>query len=413
MDANNQNGRFVSVEETSGVMPGENFRCPYCRTVSDIGDALSVSVSPSLLGDPVLGVGEQSRFAPTNFTDNGLAIDAAGGVCTDIACPCCHMAVPQDLLTLRQIVMSVVGTAGAGKSVFLASSIWRCRQILRTQFGVGFCDLVPSCNSWIRAYEERLFFQQDDKKLQQIAKTDLQATNISRTVNLNGESVLLPMPSYFLLRGGGAVDEENCFVVYDCAGEHFLPNADVHSSLVTLHTLSADAILFLFDPSADPRLRPFLDRGTGTAANYAQMQNVLLAELAAKSKKYMGNRGRRKLKQPLVFAISKADLLHQELPMDAALYRKDGSGRFALDVEALRNLSNATEAFLDRHVPEVSATAHDISDNIWFVPMSALGHNPMREGVRPCDIKPLWVELPVVFTLARMGLIPTVNGSLG
>lgn len=404
--------RFVTVDEGAVVELGENFKCPYCRTVTDIGDVLSVSVSPSLLGDSVLGEGEQSRFAPTNFTDNGLAIDADGGICTDIACPRCHMSIPQDLLQLEQVVMSVVGTAGAGKSVFLASSIWQCRQQLRLKFGIGFRDLAPTWNTWIRAYEEKLFFQQDDTQYQQIEKTDLQASNISRSVNLGGESVLLPTPSYFRLDGGKKDDCERTLVVYDCAGEHFLPGADVHASLVTLHTLSADSILFLFDPSADPRMRPLLDRGEGTASNYAQMQDVLLSELAAKSKKYMGNRGGRKLKQPLLFAISKADMLRNELPMDVELYRKNEAGRLALDVAALREVSDKTEAFLDRMVPEVAATARDISNDIWFLPMSSLGHNPMREGVRPCDIKPIWTELPVVFTLAQKGMIPTVNGTL-
>ena len=223
---------------------------------------------------------------------------------------------------------------------------------------------------------------------------------------------MLPTPSYFRLDGGQSDACEKSFVVYDCAGEHFLPGADVHSSLVTLHTLSADSILFLFDPSADPRMRPLLDRGNGTASNYAQMQDVLLAELAAKSKKYMGNRGGRKLKQPLLFAISKADMLRNELPMDVDVYRINEAGNLSLDVAAFREVSDKTEAFLDKYVPEVSATARDISNDIWFLPVSALGHNPMREGVRPCDIKPIWTELPVVFTLAQKGIIPTVNGTL-
>lgn len=404
--------RFATVDDGAVVELGENFKCPYCRTVSDVGDVLSVSVSPSLLGDSVLGDGEQSRFAPAQFTDAGLAIDAEGGVCPDIACPRCHMAIPQDLLQMEQLVMSVVGTAGAGKSVFLASSIWKCRQMLKLKFDVGFRDLAPSWNAWIRAYEERLFFQQDDTQLQQIEKTDLHASNISRSVNLGGESVLLPTPSYFRLDDGIKGEAERSLVVYDCAGEHFLPGADQHASLVTLHTLSADSILFLYDPSADPRMRHMLDRGSGTACNYAQMQDVLLAELAAKSKKYLGNRGGRKLKQPLIFAISKADMLRQVLLMEEELYRMNDAGRLALDVAALRRVSDATEAFIDRNAPEVSATARDISNDIWFVPVSSLGHNPMNEGVRPCDIKPIWAELPVVFTLAYKGIIPTVNGTL-
>jgi hypothetical protein len=105
-------------------------------------------------------------------------------------------------------------------------------------------------------------------------------------------------------------------------------------------------------------------------------------------------------------------MLRNALPSDVELYKVNDAGRLALDVAALRKVSDETEAFLDKTVPEVAATARDISNDIWFLPVSALGHNPMREGVRPCDIKPMWAELPFVFTLAQRGIIPTVNGIL-
>ena len=123
----------------------------------------------------------------------------------------------------------------------------------------------------------------------------------------------------------------------------------------------------------------------------------------------MGNRSESRLTKPLIFGVSKADLLRQHLPLDAEIYKKIDDKRFALDLNALRCVSEATEALLNDITPEVTATAHDIASEVWFVPVSALGHNPMREGVRPCDIKPLWTELPVVFTLAKKGLVPTLG----
>ena len=149
--------RAISAEESKAVL-GESFMCPYCRTVSDLEDVLSVSVSLGLMGDPVLGESEQVRFLPSQFTGNGLAIDSEGGVCTEIACPRCHMSLPRSLLDTPQMVMSVVGAAGAGKSVFLASSMWQCRQMLSRLFGVSFMDLDPVANRWINTYEEKLFF---------------------------------------------------------------------------------------------------------------------------------------------------------------------------------------------------------------------------------------------------------------
>lgn len=399
--------RVVVAEETHAEL-GESFMCPYCRTVSDLADVLSVSTSPSLLGDSVLGEGEQRRFLPSQFTGNGLALDSEGGVCTEIACPRCHMALPRMLLETPQMVMSVIGAAGAGKSVFLASSMWQCRQLLGRMFGVSFMDLDPVANRWINAYEEKLFFQEDDQSLQQIEKTDLQASNVCRTVMMDGDSVLLPLPSFFQLRT--KVDPQpQSLVVYDSAGEHFRAGADTQASAVTLNMLNADVLFFMFDPSADPRFRPMLDHGTGTAHNYAQRQDVLLAEMAARIRRHMGNRSETRLTKPLIFGVSKADLLRQHLPLDAQIYQAVDDKHYALDLNVLRKVSDVTESLLNDIAPEVTATAHDIASEVWFVPVSALGHNPMREGVRPCDIKPLWTELPVVFTLAHKGLIPTVG----
>ena len=130
--------------------------------------------------------------------------------------------------------MSVIGAAGAGKSVFLASSMWQCRQVLGRMFGVSFMDLDPVANRWINAYEEKLFFQEDDQSLQQIEKTDLQASNVCRTVMLDGDSVLLPLPSFFQLRTK-ADPQPQSLVVYDSAGEHFRAGADTQASAVTLN----------------------------------------------------------------------------------------------------------------------------------------------------------------------------------
>lgn len=399
--------RAVVAEEAQAEL-GESFMCPYCRTVSLLEDVLSVSTSLSLLGDPVLGEGEQRRFLPSQFTGNGLALDSEGGVCTEIACPRCHMALPRMLLETPQMVMSVIGAASSGKSVFLASSMWQCRQVLGRMFGVSFMDLDPVANRWINAYEEKLFFQEDDQTLQQIEKTDLQASNVCRTVMLDGDSVLLPLPSFFQLRTK-ADPQPQSLVVYDSAGEHFRAGADTQASAVTLNMLNADVLFFMFDPSADPRFRPMLDHRSGTAHNYAQRQDVLLAEMAARIRRHMGNRSESRLTKPLIFGVSKADLLRQHIPLDAEIYKKIDDKRFALDLNALRCVSEATEELLNDITPEVTATAHDIASDVWFVPVSALGHNPMIEGVRPCDIKPHWTELPVVFTLAKKGLVPTLG----
>ena len=398
--------RHQTAEEIEPVK-GESFRCPYCRTVSKLEDILSVSVSPGLLGDEVLGAAEQRRFLPASFTANGLALDAEGGVCTEVACPHCHMVLPSAMLESRQIVFLVIGAAGAGKSVFLASSIWQCRHLLAKHFGVSFMDLDPVANRWINAYEEKLFFQQDNTALQQIEKTDLQARNVSRSILINGENLLVPLPSFFQVRPRSATESQS-LVVYDSAGEHFRAGADTQDSIVTLNMLHADVLYFLFDPSADPRFASRVRIEEGAARNYAQRQDILLAEVAARIRRHLGNRSEARIRQPLVVGVSKADLLAGSLPLEAPVY-VSGKGGERLDLGVLKDVSRRTEALLKEVVPEVVATAREIATEVWFLPMSALGHNPKREGVRPCDIHPIWSELPIAFALARAGLVPVVG----
>lgn len=402
--------RAVTAEERD-ARAGESFRCPYCRTIVPIDNVYSVSTSASLMGDDVLGENEQQRFLPTKFTGNGLALDEGGGVCTEIACPHCHMTLPSKLMHRPQIVMSVIGAAGAGKSVFLASAMWQCRKVLPRQFGMGFLDLDPAANRWINAYEEKLFFQEDIESLQQIEKTDLQASNVTRMVSINGDRTLLPLPSFFSLRSSDG-RQQPTLLVYDSAGEHFRAGADIQSGAVTLNMLNADLLFFMYDPSADPRFRDYLVMGEGTARNYAQRQDTLLNEMSNRIQRHLGNRGQTRLTRPLIFGVSKADLLRNVLPLDAPIVREIAPNRWALDVEQLQNVSLQTESLLSQVVPEVVMMAREIAEEVWFLPVSALGHNPMKEGVRPCDIRPIWAELPVLITLAKKGLVETVNGVL-
>ena len=398
--------RFVTAEEETPE-PGVSFQCPYCRTVSKLEDVLSVAVSAGLMGDPVLGPGDAQRFLPAKFTSNGLAIDAEGGVCTEIACPHCHMTLPSQLLETPQIVMSVVGARGAGKSFFLASAIWQCRQVLSRRFGIRFMDMDPAANAWINDYESKLFFRDDSSSLLKIDKTDVGSSSVAREVTLDGHPVLLPLPSYFAVHGKNS--RENALVVYDSAGEHFRPGADTQGSLVTRNMLGADVLYFLFDPSADPRFRSQLDLGSGDLNNTAQRQDTLLMELAARIRRHLGSRGEERLSRPLIVGFSKADLLRDRLPLSESPCTQRPDGTFALDWNALHRISDATENLLGEFVPEVVGTARDVASEVWFLPMSALGHNPKNEGVRASDVKPVWAEIPVLFTLAVRGMVPTVG----
>jgi len=401
--------KFVNLNSSDSRTIGddESIMCPFCRHVTSIDDVLAVSVDPHSIGDPVLGESEQQRFLPTRFTPDGLAIDAGGVICPDLACPKCHMILPTAVLNDPLRIMSIVGAPGSGKSYFLASSAWHMRSILPSKFGLGFMDVDPSINRWINDYEERLFFKEDSEELQNIEKTQLQSKAVYRQVLMDGSPTTLPLPSLFHISPSD--DERQIFALYDNAGEHFQVGADLRAQPGTLHMLNAEAILFLFDPSGDPRFRNMLEKGDGTASNKAQRQDVLLAEMASRISRHLGNRRQAKLTKPLIFGVSKADMLLHLLPRDLSPYESDKSGKVALNLTALGNMSAVLRTLIGKHAPELINTVESIAQNVVYMPVSALGHNPMREGVRPCDIHAFWVEMPLVYTLGTMGLIPTVG----
>ena len=58
-----------------------------------------------------------------------------------------------------------------------------------------------------------------------------------------------------------------------------------------------------------------------------------------------------------------------------------------------------------RTAPEMVSTIESFSSKVLYLPLSALGHNPSSQGVRPNDIRPAWVELPLLYTLHKMGYV--------
>lgn len=387
-------------------MESGNIQCPYCWHRFSIEDILFISSHPELMGDPVLGDAQQ-RFLPSRFTAEGLALDAMGVVCPDMACPRCHMRIPASCLNLKPLIISVVGATGSGKSYFLASASWTLRTTLPKIFRVSFTDADAVTNRWLNDYEEKLFFQPDGAAFQTIAKTDLNAPSVCQQISLNDMSVLLPLPSLFTLdfnnhKSSEGQDKRRALALYDSSGEWFQAGRDSAASLVTKHMVHAEGILFLFDPTEDPRFRPILKQGF--VPSKSARQDMLLVEMVERIRKYLGMASGEKLSKTIVLGISKADLLEHLLPLEENPWHIPPGGNTAvLDFNAIHRMSRKTRELMEQHAPEIVGTLEAFAENIVYMPNSALGHNPAEKGVRPCDIKPKWVDVPFMYILAQRG----------
>ena len=69
--------------------------------------------------------------------------------------------------------------------------------------------------------------------------------------------------------------------------------------------------------------------------------------------------------------------------------------------------------------PEIVAAAEGFAQDLHFLPVSAIGRSPEVDpmtgalGVRPRDMRPYWVEVPMLYALSRLnfGLFGLLNPS--
>jgi hypothetical protein len=403
--------------------------CPHCWSAFAAEEVLWVSAHADLLGDPLLGPDRHQRFLPTRFDLEGNALDANGFPCHELACPRCHLTVPRAVLETEPVFISVLGMPACGKSFFLTAMTWELRQVLPRHFALSFGDADPAANRNLNEYEELLFLNPRAEELTPLAdlirKTELQG-ELYDTVTYGGQTVSYPRPFLFALQ---ALDDHPKFTpdrrlsrllcLYDNAGEHFQPGFDSTASPVTHHLAHARLLMFLFDPTQDPRFRRLCWPGEPSlAAGRTSRQETLVHEAAVRVRRYTGLPHDGRHARPLVVVVTKSDvwghlLENAELP-DPWL-RKDGVG--GLDADRVELTSRAVRELLARVCPEVVTAAENFAAEVVYVPVSALGNSPVvhpgacQLAVRPADIRPLWVTVPLLYGVCRWvpGVIPALR----
>ena len=138
--------------------------CPHCWGKCSMETILFIAMHPELNGDALLGNDVQQRFLPKYYTSKGTALDAKGMECTDMACPYCHLKIPNAVIDLPSSVFSIVGAPASGKSYFLTSMIWELRKSLPKYFNFSIYDTDPSFNMVLNNYEKILFILRTREK---------------------------------------------------------------------------------------------------------------------------------------------------------------------------------------------------------------------------------------------------------
>jgi hypothetical protein len=407
--------------------------CPHCWHQFPPSQILWVAQHSDLIGDPVLGPEKPRRFLPTRFTPEGQAIDSRNSICQNLACPRCRLIIPPSVIELEPLFISVIGGPRSGKSYFLASMTWELRRQMPSEFALTFSDADTVSNQVLTEYEATLFLSPDPDKLVAIRKTELEG-ELYDQVNLGGQVMSLPRPFLFNVRPGARHPHANkrslhsrLVCLYDNAGEHFQPGMDRPGSPVTQHLARSKVLMFLFDPTQDPRFRErcralSADPQLGANRN-TQRQETLLIEASLRVRRFSNLSPSAKHQRPLIVVVSKSDVWGQLLAPDDLVSEPivhGTAGRLsAMDILRVERISARLRAMLLQFIPELVSAAEDFCEHVVYIPVSALGGSPVEKAigesgdkglfVRPSALKPRWAAVPVTFMFAKWatGLIGT------
>jgi hypothetical protein len=423
------------VQENIAIPLVKRVTCPHCWHEFRPEQVLWVAQHEELMGDSVLKE-EPLRFLPTRFTLEGQALDARAMVCTTLACPACHLALPRVLLENEVTFISIIGSTGSGKSNFLAAMTWELRQRLARDFGIIFADGDKESNWIVNRYEETLFLPEDPDRPIVLDKTRTQG-DLYRSVTINGQDTQLPKPFLFSLHPGANHPRAarrarlgRIVCLYDNAGEHYNVGQDTALTPVTRHLSRSKVLMFLLDPTQDPRFRARCKAISRDPQILEPMQTVrqetILSEAAIRFRKHASLSNYQKAGRPLLVLVAKSDIWGplvegEDLVNEPIIRTHRADGHLAvLDMDRIDRISAKVRELLLGVTPEVVSAAEDFADEVVYVPISALGHSPEKfpdkNGllIRPRDVHPRWVTVPLLYSYARWatGLIAGVGKTI-
>jgi hypothetical protein len=384
---------------------------------------LWVAEHEDLVGDPLVGSGQRLRFLPSRFTVDGLARDPRGRVCSQIACPQCHLILPRPIVESETMNISLIGGPSSGKTNLLTAMAWELRKLLQLHFGVKFTDADASCNSALNRNEEALFFPADPQQPTKLLKTAVEGDETYNLIRDGSRQIQLSRPLLFSMRPAAnhpnaawAVHLSRVICMYDNAGEHFLHAQDAAAYTLTQHLGISRIFMFLYDPTQDPRFRAqlgtFSDDPQLNDSTPARRQELILAESSARVRHFAGIPAAQPIDRPLIVIVAKADvwakLVNLDLSAEPIIPNCVANNTLAgVDMTRVEDVSAILREMLVAITPEFVAAAEAFSQHVVYIPASALGASPQAtpgsEGfwIRPASLQPKWVTVPFLYMFAK------------
>lgn len=414
--------RITSPDSIPEILPEEipdgEILCPHCWKTFPRQYIMYICTHPSLVGDEICGEHEQKRFFPVVFNSIGQPLDSEGMVCTDMACPHCHLRLPATIIDLNSLYFSIVGAPASGKSYFLTAFTHILRGILPEYFSYSFMDVDPQMNSMLNTYEKMLFMSVSRDSFVALPKTQQIGEGFSNQIFMNGMAMDLPKPFIFEMKPlfSGGKEKHLNVVFYDNAGEHFQPGSDIVMNPATQHLSHSNGIIFTFDPTADASMRRECDRNDPQVAEALKItdQNVLLCEMISRLRRHANIRTDERYQIPCVVCVAKYDvwssLLDRNLRELEPVQMKGEALEAVLDVNLIMDVSFAVRELLLKKNPAIVNTAESFFEHVVYIPASNFGTLATKNsngaiGIIPENIDPVWAEIPFLYLLYKLNLI--------
>lgn len=357
----------VQRAHTQGHTPKGKHRCPFCWSTFFKEEALYIATHPALIGDDKLGPEEMQRFSPERKDDEGFALDFHGSRCHEQACPHCHHKLPPFFAQMSQLIFSVIGVASSGKSYFMTSLVQEMERAMSREFNLPFRDADPSSNAPLNEMRMRVFTAGDPESAYR-GKEQLRR-RLFRRVWKDGAYTNMPRPFIYTLNRDS---RGHTLVMYN--GNTGSPTPASHNPIKV-----ADAIFFLFDPTANPGFRSLLRDSDDPQLQQCLVppgrQGLLLSETEMQLRTTYNLPPGQKINTPLAVIIGKGDtwrnLLGPEPLLPIVRNGKLKPENISINSERLREL-------LFRISPNICTGAEAISDNVCYFATSSLGASPVE-----------------------------------
>jgi hypothetical protein len=367
--------------------------CPHCWHEFPPEQMHFIATSAELAFDHRLPDGAYRRFLPSQFTIQGDAVDPLGGVCTETACPNCHLKVPRVLATRRTLALSIFGSPSSSKSYLLTSMTYQAEQRL-DKCRISIDDADAETNVIIRDYQSQLFKAPTPSTKVRLLKTDLEGDWYTR-VAFGRRTKLLPKPFLFKLDAmaghpahAAGSEAGRILRIYDNAGESFEPGMEREESPVTRHMSKADGLMFVFDPTQENSFRQACSQKSEdlqwTDSRMSQQQS-LFSSAMQRVQRFAGLSESERVRKPLIVAIAKFDAWNSLTNIDRLpdLWQgveaaSNGDDRVAFEFEIVKRVSDACRKMMSNYAASMLSRIETYCDPdlTFFVPVSATGCPP-------------------------------------